>query len=265
MRLALCVLVIGFVFEASARSVTLAYEIAPPFVVNTSAGIGGAAVDVFSFSALLSNWTFSFRDYKTLCPTCTRPEEALGRGADFAFSMSHESSELEVRYDRSFPFYESFYRVMELYNGDRLDVRQFDLPISLVCILLIVCFATANLLWFVDILFASSAEAIFSKNYRKGIFDSLWLIITTVATVGYGDRCATTKSAKVMSGKHAEPSDVAASSTSCASEPFSSASFLVASLRAFLCYRHPLPKYPVSLTWPTRGLRRCPSSRSFRT
>jgi len=180
-----CVLVFGSANEGKPKEkiLTVDVEITAPCVMHHNSTYTGFDIELWEEIAheLELAFTYNETDLKGIFADLVEGK------ADVAFSCITVTNEREKIVDFSHHYFDSGLRILVSCNTKHGTFRPFKSLLSpfvltALIYLALFIFIAGNILWFVE-----RGHFHVSKKYFPGIFEAIWFVIVTMATVGYGD------------------------------------------------------------------------------
>jgi polar amino acid transport system substrate-binding protein len=180
-----CVLVFGLANEVKSKEkiLTVDVEITAPCVMHYNGTYTGFDIELWEEIAqeLKLAFTYNETDLKGIFA------DLVGGKADVAFSCITVTNEREKIVDFSHHYFDSGLRILvssKTTHGTFRPFKSLLSPFVLTALIYLVLFIfiAGNILWFVE-----RGHFHVSQKYFPGIFDAIWFVVVTMATVGYGD------------------------------------------------------------------------------
>ncbi|MCI4624834.1 MAG: transporter substrate-binding domain-containing protein [Candidatus Magnetoovum sp. WYHC-5] len=169
------------------ETVTVATKEASPFII-----VDKVSNKVYGFSAelleaVLKKIDNSIEIKYAIYPNIPNFFNAIQSGdVDFGISATTITSERESVYDFSLPYYKTGLGILSKSTptfGITLYTAIEDELFVFLFIMIIYVFVCGNIMWLIE----HPHNPAIHKQWHKGITSSIWWVIVTIATVGYGD------------------------------------------------------------------------------
>jgi|WetSurMetagenome_2_1015567.scaffolds.fasta_scaffold130339_2 polar amino acid transport system substrate-binding protein len=157
----------------------------PPLVIKSDGKYSGFEVDLWKALAKEINVEYEFRSSELL----EQISDLENKKIDVAFSGISLTEEREKKVDFSYATLDSGLLILVKKNSINFlsSIRNFfreghKMMASVILGVVLFIFAMGNFLWLVE-----RSAPTFSKNYFPGIFESFWLVVSSMSTAGFGD------------------------------------------------------------------------------
>lgn len=167
-----------------------------PFVILNQGQYTGFSVDLWKELAKTMEMDYELYGVTSLAKLL---DEVDRKAADIGLSGISITSKREENFDFSYPILESGLQILVRKDDRSLLKTVFNFILSpkflyVIAFLGIALIIVAHLIWFIE----RKHNDQFSKNYFKGIMESLWWTAVTMTTVGYGDKIPIRASGKLF-------------------------------------------------------------------